>query len=341
MYPPCFLCISLLAKIYISRSVSFDILPSLTGLIELQRQGGFFLYERNFHSSSPQVEIKCNNSKLLSVGMSDLSYCTSLTCLDLGSNGLDVDGFQLIANVPFVNLTNLSLYRNEGGDEGIRYIANSPNMKNLTILDVSFNYATRHGIISMADSEHMSNLTWLNTLEFGFGRTHWFGSGIRYTFQASPFMKNLSGFLENETGMRWCPTEAIMIYFLKQNPSWHYGDIIPSALRIDKVFAASVISICGNLLGAMSVELQNDKSLVLLAINNDADSLKFASDDLKNDVEVVMTAVRKNGLTLQYASEALRNDRQVVGAAVSEDEYSLKFASTALKNDKEILSMLK
>jgi hypothetical protein len=41
-----------------------------------------------------------------------------------------------------------------------------------------------------------------------------------------------------------------------------------------------------------SMNLRNEKQIVLVAVKNNGFSLKFVSDDLKNDRDVVLEAVR-------------------------------------------------
>ncbi|SVC31779.1 uncharacterized protein METZ01_LOCUS284633, partial [marine metagenome] len=61
----------------------------------------------------------------------------------------------------------------------------------------------------------------------------------------------------------------------------------------------------------MSDELKADKEVIMAAVQENADSLKFASDELKADKEVVMAA----GSALEYASDELKADKEVVMAA--------------------------
>ena len=66
----------------------------------------------------------------------------------------------------------------------------------------------------------------------------------------------------------------------------------------------------------MTDEQCNDKTLVMAAVLQSGNALKYASKALKADREVVLTAVTGEGKALQYADEALKNDQEVVIAAV-------------------------
>ena len=60
--------------------------------------------------------------------------------------------------------------------------------------------------------------------------------------------------------------------------------------------------------------------------------------ELQNDKEVVLAAVQQNGLALEFASDKLKADRKVVLAAVQQNGNALKLASQQLKNDRELVS---
>ncbi|SVD92251.1 uncharacterized protein METZ01_LOCUS445105, partial [marine metagenome] len=76
--------------------------------------------------------------------------------------------------------------------------------------------------------------------------------------------------------------------------------------------------------------------IVLAAVRNDGEALKYANDGIKADREIVLAAVQKNGDALQYASDGLKADREIVLAAVQNDGNALKYASDELRADREI-----
>jgi hypothetical protein len=81
-----------------------------------------------------------------------------------------------------------------------------------------------------------------------------------------------------------------------------------------------------------SKELQNDREIVLLAVNQYGYLLEFASTELKNDREIVLSSVNQYGTSVRYASEELRNDLEIVLAAVKQDRYSLNYLDRDLKD---------
>ena len=88
-----------------------------------------------------------------------------------------------------------------------------------------------------------------------------------------------------------------------------------------------------------SQDLQNDRSFVLEAVRlaRKATILEVVAERFQNDREVVLAAVQSKGRELEYASERLQNDREVVLDAIDEDPMAFSFASSALQNDREIV----
>ena len=316
-------------------SICMKSLPSLTslklsnqqrcGLLDCVKEKPTLLLFKNLKSFT------FNFSKKLD--MSGISYLTSLTCLDLARNSIDSDGFQLIANTKFVDLKSLNLYRNHGKDEGIKCIANSPNMQNLTILDVSVNHASNEGILSIANSENMTNLTWLNVIQSIDSLST--VTIITKAFHSSPFMKNLNSLASNETFLDNCTRNAIA-WFVTQNILLF--DFVSDELRNDRAFMLGAIAQNGMTLCYASTELNNDKQFVTRAVSNNGYALCYASDELRNDKQVVLAAVSQTGSALRHATNELKNDRQVVLAAVSQNGYALEYASKSLRHDREIIS---
>jgi hypothetical protein len=85
-----------------------------------------------------------------------------------------------------------------------------------------------------------------------------------------------------------------------------------------------------------SQELQNDKEVVLAAVQENGFSLGYASRELKSDKEVCLAAVQQTGWALEYASEELRSDKEVALAAVKQDGWALFYTCYGFKNDKEV-----
>jgi len=80
------------------------------------------------------------------------------------------------------------------------------------------------------------------------------------------------------------------------------------------------------------------RELVMAAVKENGDALKYADISLKNDRDIVRIAVEQNAPALRYASENLRDDREIVFAAVKKSSHVIQFASERLKDDHEIVS---
>lgn len=81
-----------------------------------------------------------------------------------------------------------------------------------------------------------------------------------------------------------------------------------------------------------SKQLQNNKDLVLVAVETDGTMLEFASEQLQDDKDVVMIAVTDEGCSLEFVSDRLKDDDDVVSAAISNSSEALRYSSTRLFN---------
>ena len=86
----------------------------------------------------------------------------------------------------------------------------------------------------------------------------------------------------------------------------------------------------------LAPNFQNNRQIVLKAINRNPTALKYAAPEFKNDKDIVMLAVDINPQSLQYASNELRNDKDVVLKAVSKLGWVFKFAKGNIKKDIEV-----
>jgi hypothetical protein len=91
-------------------------------------------------------------------------------------------------------------------------------------------------------------------------------------------------------------------------------------------------------LASASVGLRADREVVQAAIEHLGGAvLMHAAFDIQDDRNIVLSAIQKNGLALEYASDDLRADRDLVLRAISRDGRALQFASPSLQDDKEVV----
>jgi hypothetical protein len=84
-----------------------------------------------------------------------------------------------------------------------------------------------------------------------------------------------------------------------------------------------------------SLEVRNDKDVVLEAVSLTPTSLQYASKELKNDKDVVTEAVRRDGVSFYYASDELKNDRDFILSLLDIDKklYFFEYISDDAKQD--------
>lgn len=86
-------------------------------------------------------------------------------------------------------------------------------------------------------------------------------------------------------------------------------DYIDQDLFKDIEFIKKVLFTNGMSLEFMPEEIQNNKELVIIALNNSAGfALKFASEELRADKEIVKEAVKQWKAPIKYASKELQEE---------------------------------
>jgi hypothetical protein len=96
-------------------------------------------------------------------------------------------------------------------------------------------------------------------------------------------------------------------------------------------------AIRGGRLDLATYEQKANLAVVKSAVSKDGCALKHASIDLQNERSVVMIAVTQDGSALKYATSRLRDDKNIVVAAVKNDSHSLEYASKRLQNDADVI----
>lgn len=80
-----------------------------------------------------------------------------------------------------------------------------------------------------------------------------------------------------------------------------------------------------------------DKQVVMAVLRENGYALRHVTQQLQADVDVVWTAVEQNAHALQYADETTKDHRGVVMAAVANDGCVLQYASTRLRRDRSVV----
>jgi len=108
-------------------------------------------------------------------------------------------------------------------------------------------------------------------------------------------------------------------------------------LQNNKQIVLAAVQIHGLSLEFASIELRSDKQVVLSAVKQNGTALAFASLELKNDREVVLAAVRQTGAAVLHAQANMRGDKEIVLAAVQTPGLAFIYASESLKNDRDVV----
>lgn len=114
---------------------------------------------------------------------------------------------------------------------------------------------------------------------------------------------------------------------------------IETDLRKDRELVILAVANHWEALKYVGEEFRNDEEIVKLAVSNFGFALQFAGEALRNNREIVRIAVLKSGITLQYAGEEVKNDREIVKLAVSKSGNALQYAGEALRNDRDIVEL--
>ncbi|MCH9689476.1 MAG: DUF4116 domain-containing protein [Gammaproteobacteria bacterium] len=105
---------------------------------------------------------------------------------------------------------------------------------------------------------------------------------------------------------------------------------------VKKARMLEVLGTSGGVLAMLSDEHQDDKDLVLAAVENYGLALQFASGELKNDFDVVLAAVTQDPNAIQFASEALQEDDEIL-SALPEDNLAIPYAFSEEDNNNKTI----
>ena len=84
-------------------------------------------------------------------------------------------------------------------------------------------------------------------------------------------------------------------------------------------------------------DCKNNTDIVCVAVQQNFQTLQFASDRLRDNPEIVLVAVEQDRRALHFASDRLKDDAEFMLAAVQQDFRALRFASDRLKDNAEFM----
>ncbi len=109
-------------------------------------------------------------------------------------------------------------------------------------------------------------------------------------------------------------------------------------LRDDKDIVLKVVSKYGDAIEHVSERLRDDRDVVLAAVQNPHYEflLQFISPELRHDDEIIHLALKNSEYTIENAPEDIRDDKKIALEAVKMQGFVFKSLSERLKNDKEV-----
>lgn len=136
--------------------------------------------------------------------------------------------------------------------------------------------------------------------------------------------------------------KPLSIWYRQAKLFWEFHEkpnaCFPEQCGNDRLFMLTLLThFPGEYLSEASPELQNDKEIVLAAVNNDETAFEFASENLQADPQIVLAAVQNEGYVLELVNENFRADHNIVLSAVSNNGHALQFASNNLRADRDIV----
>ena len=137
-------------------------------------------------------------------------------------------------------------------------------------------------------------------------------------------------FLQKLDGLQNVPSENRLVALLGQE-----------AFRGDKDVARFAVACQGRLLSLLSSDLQDDKEIVSVAMNQDPVAFRSASCRIKNTPLFASKAVEKFGWLLEECSEeGLKDDEKIVRLAVKTYPPAIQKASTRLQKQEGFIASL-
>jgi hypothetical protein len=125
------------------------------------------------------------------------------------------------------------------------------------------------------------------------------------------------------------------------NISPHSLELLGKEIKDDEEVVSAAIQLDGETIEYASERILNNKSFALKAVQSNGIAL-FSLENFQNDKEIVLAAVQRKGFMLDAASDNCKNDKEIVMTAIQNDCYSFGYAGQLLQEDKEfVMSVLK
>jgi hypothetical protein len=116
---------------------------------------------------------------------------------------------------------------------------------------------------------------------------------------------------------------------------------VPKTLSNYKDIALCSVFQCGLNLEDASIEMKNDEDVVVKAIEENIEALKFASDEKRKDRIILEMAIRLDERAGIHMHDDIRNDENFMMSMAEKNRAILKYLPSSLKNNEDyILSLM-
>jgi hypothetical protein len=120
--------------------------------------------------------------------------------------------------------------------------------------------------------------------------------------------------------------------------------LFPAEILSNKEFISTLVLTNASVLAFVNDKFKDDYDIVILAVTNDNNSLKYASVNLRGNSKLFEYCLRnrtsKDCSFIQYASDKLRNDPKLMLKIITEDGQAVKYLGERLSNDKTFILQL-
>ena len=107
-----------------------------------------------------------------------------------------------------------------------------------------------------------------------------------------------------------------------------------------KAFILDAVTINGAVLNFLSNSLKKDRSIVKLAIKENAASFKYVCDSLKTNETFIHTLININGLVLEFLDIKYKSNDSIVSNAVMQNISAIKYSMLDTKANYNILNVM-
>lgn len=127
-------------------------------------------------------------------------------------------------------------------------------------------------------------------------------------------------------GIEFCFISRVRIY-----------DFCSDELKNDRETILEIVSAYGDNLALLNPKLQDDDEIVAVAVNS-SDALKYASERLRDDDIIVHLSLQNDPETIEFASPRFRNNRTLSLQLLKKHNYIFEKMSVEFKNDPAFIS---